>query len=69
MKKELCGVCTGSYTGEFSPKWKGPWAHLFDAQGEFLPCTTPEERTARTDRLAELRAQNRVSLNNFSYGW
>lgn len=62
MKKEVCGICTGSYTGEFSPKWKGPWAHLFGVDGKFLPANNGPEREARTDRLAELRAQNRVAL-------
>ncbi len=67
MAKEVCEVCTGSYTGEFSPKWRGPWAHYFSAAGAFLPLDyNSDERAkqvaARLARLTELRAKNRVPL-------
>lgn len=64
MERELCEICTGSYTGEFSPKWRGPWAPYFNALGEFIPY---EDIQARHYRLMELRAQGRVPLGRM-YG-
>lgn len=29
-------ICTGSYTGEYSPKVNGPWARYFQADGTFI---------------------------------
>lgn len=28
--------CTGSYTGEFDPRVRGPWANCYDEQGRFI---------------------------------
>lgn len=59
MTKEVCEICTGSYTGEFSPKWRGPWAHYFDARGAFI-----DDEISRLDRFKELLRQGRVPLGN-----
>lgn len=57
MERELCEVCTGSYTGEFSPKWRGPWAECFDATGKLI------EGIDRDDTLVG-REQRRAVLGN-----
>lgn len=68
MTKELCEVCTGSYTGEFSPKWRGPWAQYFSADGTFLEAgshhnaESQERMKARTERFDALLEQNRLPL-------
>lgn len=74
MTRELCVVCTGSYTGEFSPKWRGPWAKYFDATGQYLPLEgigdeRGEQATARTDRLKELREQGRVPMGDMTFSY
>ncbi len=69
MTKEVCGICTGSYTGEFSPKWRGPWAQFFAADGSWLEydadadqATRGKQLVARGNRLKELREQGRARL-------
>lgn len=67
MEKELCGICTGSYTGEFSPKWRGPWAKYFDAAGFFISATAQAKNvqlSERETRLRDLREQGRVPLSD-----
>jgi hypothetical protein len=67
MTKEVCGICTGSYTGEFDPKWRGPWAKYFDAQGRWLEydndadqATRGKQLVARGARFKELRERGRA---------
>jgi hypothetical protein len=68
MEQELCGKCTGSYTGEFDPKWRGPWAQFFDATGKFLEsgghrnAESQARMQAREDRFNALRRQNRLPM-------
>lgn len=65
MTREVCEVCTGSYTGEFSPKWRGPFAEYFDASGNFIEAHEVNgmtDVTKRMERRKESRALNRVPL-------
>lgn len=36
MIKRVIPHCTGSYTGEFCPTVRGPWARYYDDDGKFI---------------------------------
>ena len=59
-------ICTGSYTGEFCPTKRGPWARYYDSNGKFIdlgevepmpPQQTPMDRIATALEFFRARAE------------